>query len=361
MTSEFAVVWKVQGDVTAALPEGAAPRKLGVGDAVFVKEQVRAGAGAEAVLRTADAGLIAVRPGAAFVAESFVADGQKADRATFRILTGGLRIITGWIGQLNKREYRVVTATATIGIRGTDHETYVIDDNLAEALNAPVGTYDKVNRGATTIELRGNKLDVTPGRVGFARGGKVVTNRALMTLVLPVLLKTVPGFYVPGQFDTELDALSATAAQANRRALQKRQMPQCDAANLARQWLEQLDSAIARQDAPSVMQLFSADVIVKAAVRSAGANRVNLDLSRNEFAQSAMLALQSLTHYKQRRADTFAQPVVSGNCAQIKVTSLSIEQGQQNAKPFRFEAFEEFILEQQQGQWVAVGASTVQR
>lgn len=38
---------------------------------------------------------------------------------------GALRSISGWIGKINPRGYRVTTPTVTIGIRGTDHETTV--------------------------------------------------------------------------------------------------------------------------------------------------------------------------------------------------------------------------------------------
>ncbi|MBK6294453.1 MAG: hypothetical protein IPF55_09130 [Rhodoferax sp.] len=117
----FAVVWRLSGDVSATMGAAGKPRKLRQGDPVLVGETLRAAASAEAVLRTEDAGWIAVRPGAVFVAERFVADGRASDEFVVRIVTGALRMITGWIGHSNRDGHRVTTPTATIGIRGTDH------------------------------------------------------------------------------------------------------------------------------------------------------------------------------------------------------------------------------------------------
>jgi hypothetical protein len=203
----FATVWRLRGDLRAAGPAGA-ERSLREGDSVRVGERLRAAATGEAVLKTADAGYLAVRPGAEFVAERFAAEGGPGDNLTLRLVSGGLRIITGWIGRLNRAGHRVVTPTATIGIRGTDHEPYVVSAELARTLSQRAGTYDKVNRGGTTLEVDGNAIDIDTGKVGFVRAATPYKSRALMTLLLPVLLDKVPDFYVPGAFDAELDALA---------------------------------------------------------------------------------------------------------------------------------------------------------
>ena len=70
------------------------------------------------------------------------------ERGFFSLLKGGFRSITGLIGRGNKDHYGIRTPSATIGIRGTDHETV----HLAVALpNLPEGTYNKVNTGATVV------------------------------------------------------------------------------------------------------------------------------------------------------------------------------------------------------------------
>ena len=64
----------------------------------------------------------------------------KSDNAVFRLLKGGFRTITGLIGKRgNADAYKVRTASATIGIRGTDFSSRLCatqncrDDELADA------------------------------------------------------------------------------------------------------------------------------------------------------------------------------------------------------------------------------------
>ena len=108
----YATVWRIQGEVTATPSDPKKSRLLKAGDTVYVNEKLTTGAASEVVLKADDASLIALRPKSAFVAERFSAQGKNNDHATFRILVGGLRVITGWIGQLNRRNYQVVTPTA---------------------------------------------------------------------------------------------------------------------------------------------------------------------------------------------------------------------------------------------------------
>jgi hypothetical protein len=61
------------------------------------------------VLRTDDAGVVAIRPNTEFVAERFAAEDKPSDGFTVRLLTGSLRVISGWIGQTNKAGQNIVT------------------------------------------------------------------------------------------------------------------------------------------------------------------------------------------------------------------------------------------------------------
>lgn len=363
----FGTVWRIRGNATAsaaAAPAAgaSAPRKLAVGEPVFAGERVEADAAGEMVLRTADGGWLAVRPGASFVVERFAAEGNSNDHATLRVLVGGLRLITGWIGRLNRRDYRVLTPTAAIGIRGTDHEPYVLDASLANTLAQPEGTYDKVNRGATTLEVNGKTLNLETGSVGFARAPKPAKTRALITLTMPVLLEKVPGFFVAGEFDAELDQLSASAEDSITRDLaERRKALPCDAKAVAHHWLEELDRAIVRHDTPAVLQLFAPEAVVRATVRQTDGSQATLELGRDEFARSTVAAVTALTAFQQRRLTLDGQPVPGAHCDRIQVTSTVIEQGQQNGKAYRVESTEVYELERRAGQWLATSAATTQR
>jgi hypothetical protein len=361
----FATVLRVRGEVVAT--SGGKERTLREGDAVHVGERVRAPALAEAVLKTEDAGFLAIRPNTDFVAERYAAEDKPTDNFTVRLLTGSLRLVTGWLGRTNRAGSKVVTPTATIGIRGTDHEPYVLSAELATSTSNREGTYDKVNRGGTTMEVGENKLDIDAGRVGFVRaaGGKGFKERALMTILLPVLLDKVPNFYVPGEFDPELDKLSEAADQDSQRALEQRRKgaapaAQCAPGKLARAWLKQLDGAIVKRDVKTILELFAADAAVRANIKDKDGALTGVDLSRDEMAQSTVAAMKGLSNYKQRRVTTDAAAEGEG-CARIAVKSVVIEQGRQSGKPYRFEAVEEYVLESRDGKWLAVKAVTTQK
>ena len=392
----FASVWRLRGDITATTADSGKVRSLREGDPVFVGERIRAASSGEGVLKTDDAGFIAVRPGAEFLAEKFAAHGKATDNFSLRLVTGALRVITGWVGKLNRAESVVITPTATIGIRGTDHEPYVMSAELAEAMAQKEGTYDKVNRGGTTLDASGNKVDIEPGKVGFVRAQKPFKSRALMTILLPVLLEEVPAFYIPGQFDGELDLLSQVSEENAVRLLEERRkvpvessvlaapevsesasvattasvqaavpaaaiVDRCGAQAVAKKWLVQLDAAITRRDARAVVRMFAPEVSFRATVRDASGEPTTLELGRDEFAQSTITAVKNLTDYRQRRPSTVGKPLHAGVCDRILVKSVVIEQGKQNGSPYRFESVEEFVLERRAGRWLAVKAETTQR
>lgn len=368
--TRFAIVWRLRGDVTAAPSNGSNPRKLREGDAVFVGERVRAAAQAEAVLKTEDAGVVAIRPGTEFVAERFSAEDKPSDSFTMRLVTGSLRVISGWIAQTNRSGHNVVTASATIGIRGTDHEPYVLSQELAKATSNPEGTYDKVNSGGTTMQVGDNKLDIDPGKVGFVRAPSRTKERALLTILLPVLLDKVPNFYVAGEFDAELDRYAATANQDSKRQLeQRRKSPaaaasQCAPTDVAKAWLADLDGAIAKNDAPAIIAMFAPDVAVRASVKDKDGKTTNVDLGRDELAQSTIAAMKALTDYKQRRVWTDARLMelsAGPVCDRISLRSVVVEQGKLGGKPYRFESLEQYVIELRSGKWIAVKAETAQQ
>ena len=379
----FATVLRVRGEVVASGGSSGKARQLREGDAVYVGERVSAPALAEAVLKTEDAGFIAIRPNTEFVAERFAADDKPTDSLAVRLLTGSLRVISGWIGRTNRSGHQVVTPTATIGIRGTDHEPYVLSAELATTTGNREGTYDKVNRGGTTMQVGENKLDIDAGRVGFARAAAAAKEtrpgfreRALMTILLPVLLDKVPNFYVPGEFDAELDRYSQTVDQDSLRQLeQRRKAPaaapaavapaaECGPTTIAKAWLGQLDAAIVRRDASAIVAMFAPEAAVRATVRGNDGAMTSVDLGREELAQSTVAAMKGLKGYKQRRVwieGKLADPAAGAACDRISLKSVVIEQGRQSGKPYRFESLEEYVLELRAGKWLAVKAETTQQ
>lgn len=184
----------VEGDVrlfNAARQE----RPARLGGEVNEGDALQTGANGEVHLAMADGGQLAIRPNTRLAIASYRADGGSDDKSVFSLLEGAMRSITGWIGRYNQQNYQIRTPTATIGVRGTDHETWVIP---AGSPAGEAGTYDKVNIGATRMTTPYGAADVRPNQAGFipAKGrGR------------PVLLLRVPEFFRPTRNEHRLEGL----------------------------------------------------------------------------------------------------------------------------------------------------------
>ena len=151
------------------------------GDVIF------SGSPALAQLKMDDGGTLVVRANTRLTISTYRFNGKEdgTERATYRLDRGSVRAITGQIGKTNKQNYLIQTPTASIGVRGTDHEPAFIPKNDDGYLGAKPGTYDKVNTGETYIETKGGLVIVKPNSVGYAED----------ELSVPMLLPSMPGFY----------------------------------------------------------------------------------------------------------------------------------------------------------------------
>jgi hypothetical protein len=363
--NRFGVVWHIKGNVTADANAAGIPRMLQEGSQVYVGDHIRAAGSGEAAIKTDDGGVVAVRPGAEFTPESFAAEGKKSDHMILRLFVGSLRVITGWIGKLNHDEDRVVTPTSTIAVRGTDHEPYVLTADMAAGTQYKEGTYDKVNRGKTTLGEGDQTIEIGKGHVGFARQ-PAFEARSLLTILMPVLLDKVPDFYVPGQFDSELDQFSRSADSSSKHllALKREELAACNPTRVARSWIRSFDGAVVRKDVPTIISLFAPDVAITANVRDTKGNMVTANLGRDEMAQSTVAAMKVIKHYRQRRLTLKARTEEGGTgtaCKRVGLNSQVIEQGVQSGRPYRFESTEDYVLEQRDGNWLAIKAETTQK
>lgn len=152
--------------------EAGKTRVIEKGDAVYEGDTLTTAPTASAQVRMEDGGFIAVRPDSKLKFDTFKFDGHQdgSERSFFSLFKGGLRAITGLIGKINKADYHISTPSGTIGIRGTDHETVVVVPGSPLALLAPVGTYNKVNLGETTLTTNKGTISILPNQMGFVGG-----------------------------------------------------------------------------------------------------------------------------------------------------------------------------------------------
>lgn len=162
------------------------------GDLLNEGDTVLTGTGASAQLKMSDGGILAVRPQTELRIDRYVFSGKEdgTENAFMSLVKGGFRTITGVIGRTNKDNYRIGTLTATIGIRGTDHEPFFIPPVPAGAPQPPTppGTYDKVNVGTAFIATPQGSINIAPNQVGFAAPNQ----RPQLLPVMPDIFKATP-------------------------------------------------------------------------------------------------------------------------------------------------------------------------
>jgi hypothetical protein len=192
-----------------------------------------------AMVKFIDNSEITLKPSTTFKVEDFSYDAGKpdGDNASFSLVKGGLRSVTGLLGKRNKEKFAMKTPSATIGIRGTTFiaewvepsaqavaareaylmastaalgEVYPIQPLMLAQLNIPLptgltpgvapggpsplppGLYVQVIDGLINVVNKGGSQTFAPGQFGF-------TPNALQP---PVIVPKNPGiqFALPAAF-----------------------------------------------------------------------------------------------------------------------------------------------------------------
>ena len=146
-------------------------RMLAKGDLVHEGDTLNSGKDALLQLRMEDGGIIVLRSESQLKIVSYAYNGIEdgSEHISLVLLTGGFRAITGSIGHLHKELYSIRTPNASIGIRGTDHETvYVPQPAAGQQASVAPGTYNHVISGATLLQDEHGELLIKPNQTGFA-------------------------------------------------------------------------------------------------------------------------------------------------------------------------------------------------
>ncbi|TAN51592.1 MAG: hypothetical protein EPN21_06235 [Methylococcaceae bacterium] len=118
-------VVRLEGVVSAFDSKGV-ERDLALGSAVYEGEKIRSQADSSAVLLFRDEGKVTIEPSSTFEISEFRYKAQDAanNKSMVRILSGGIRALTGLIGKTKKENVKFVTPVATLGIRGTGLDAF---------------------------------------------------------------------------------------------------------------------------------------------------------------------------------------------------------------------------------------------
>lgn len=116
-----ATVVMVNGEVTVASARGPLGQ-LAVGQRVEAGVMIKTGSSSDVSLRFDDGQMLALSANASFFINEYKFTLHKPEESSFvgSLLKGGLRTVTGIIGETNKNNVKFKVEVATVGIRGTD-------------------------------------------------------------------------------------------------------------------------------------------------------------------------------------------------------------------------------------------------
>jgi hypothetical protein len=205
-----------------------------------------------ALVKFVDNSEITLKPGTTFKVENFAFDAAKpdGDQASFSLVKGGLRSVTGLLGKRNKEKFSMKTPSATIGIRGTTfiadlvepsaeevavavaaREAYLMASTASlDALAAPMkpltlaqgpmppspsgtsmppGLYVHVIDGMINVSNPAGSLSFSAGQFGYTRN----------TVIPPVMVPNNPGIkFTPPPAFTSSTTTSGSGANAPKSA-----------------------------------------------------------------------------------------------------------------------------------------------
>ena len=188
-TVDFAV-----GEVSAIAPSGA-QRPLTKGAELSNGDTVKTGDGARAQIRFADGAMMSLQPLTELRIDDFQYVGKVdgTERGFFSLLKGGLRTITGWVGRSHRDNYRVKTAVATIGIRGTEYSAALDAANEELLVHTGEGLVEVCNDNGCVLLAAGES-----GVVGGKNGQPQRTTNRPPLPPPPIELASVPVFATGG-------------------------------------------------------------------------------------------------------------------------------------------------------------------
>jgi len=168
------VVQNLSGTLSVQRPDGQV-RLLAEKSEVKAGDTLSTERDSYAQIRFSDGGQVTLRPNTQVKVEGYSYDEKRpeADGFAMQLFKGGLRSLTGLIGKRgNRNAYRMVTSTATIGVRGTTFTAIDVPapppgQGLPQGSPAP-GVYVTVSDGTVAMISGGTEQLIAAGQSGFS-------------------------------------------------------------------------------------------------------------------------------------------------------------------------------------------------
>ena len=169
-----------------AQAEGQSPRTLGKGLPLKQGDRLTTSDGASAIVKLQDGTRMTVRPNSEMLIQQYqFRENAPDNNMVMQLLRGGFRAITGLISKNSPNAARVMTKTATVGIRGTDFDARLCTTEC-KAESAKVPEKPRINAvlaSAKVVSAVGevNSVDPAGARRRLALGGSVYPGEVVET------------------------------------------------------------------------------------------------------------------------------------------------------------------------------------
>jgi len=207
-------VYVVRGNVFVA--QGKNPKHRVIGNEVIVSNTlISTDKNSAALLKFEDNQIVTMQANSAFRVREYRYDAKKIENSNiiFSMLKGGMRFVTGLIGQGKKQAFRLATPSATLGIRGT--EFMVTMSGKAMYSQVLSGSIVMTNAGGTTVLGAGQTAVVaSPLKLGILVAASAIPSGIFSELLsIPVSPETIP-LAAPALVPTPVPAPAPVPAEA---------------------------------------------------------------------------------------------------------------------------------------------------
>lgn len=176
------------GSVSVAIGKDA-PRPAVKNDTVASGAVIRTGNNSSAVLKFADGQVVSMQANSTLQVREYIYRPENAEGSSivFSIFKGGMRFITGEIGQRNKQAFKLVSPNATIRIRGTEFM-------IAMANKA---VYSQVISGSISVANAAGTAIINAGQTALTSSATALTTAVPATSVPAGIFSQVAAIPVP--------------------------------------------------------------------------------------------------------------------------------------------------------------------
>ena len=190
------------GDVSVAIGKNATHPAV-KNDAIASDTVVNTGDKSYAVLKFEDGQVATMQANTAFHVREYRYDSKLIEKSNivFSKFTGGMRFITGLIGQRNHKAFRLSTPNATIGIRGTEFVVATVNGSL----------YSQVISGSISMTNDAGMVVFTAGQTILVKTAHTLPRAIPATALPPGIFSQINAIPTPPATPAPIPEASAAA------------------------------------------------------------------------------------------------------------------------------------------------------